>query len=614
MLKWLFASLLIAHYQAYAQASKAELSQYSRSQQWLSYLNMKSGLFSYQSRVRRESVFFVSVDGFKNPLSELEESLQIFTNPESFLKRNLGHPQCLFPARYKILQRDLKISTPSVTCPALAMWKKQFHATSVSIMFASQFISNPASIMGHTFLKFNNPQKPEFMNLSVGYAAEMEKDVGPFSYAYNGLLGGFKGTFSVFPYHEKFHEYSNMENRSLWEYQLRLTQEEVEFLLDTIWELKNTAQIDYFFATDNCSYALAFALQTVKPEKNLVEGFGPYVAPYVTLLRLEREGLIASEKLYPSLRTKVMTQYSLLSTVEKNLLWRTLNKKSLSPELSTKNLDLLLDYTSLQRQKNEGFLPEDLVMLEKETLFARSQLGTIESSINYEESSPLASHKPRSFTLGYLTNKNSLQTNVLGFRSGIHSSMDSELGFLSNSAFNFLEIELLYEHSKNKTYLKNFKLIEVQNSPALHPLAPLLSWSFLAEQRLDLISFCNTCTVTSLRPGAGISLDIAKSFSVSTLIEVDYESGKHLPLSDRLWSRLDLTVVLKANPRIKFLQKGIYGYDLLHTETFPYISSESLLRLNITKQLDLGLELHRYHFFKKQPDFWQTKIGFVQHF
>ncbi len=614
MLRLIFATLLIIHTQALAQGPDNKLRNYSTSMPWLSYLNMQKGLFSYKSRVQRDSIFFISADGFNNPYSELQQSLLSFTQPESFLKRNIGHPQCVFPARFKILHRDLKLTPPLVDCPGLVQWKKQFQATSVSVMFASQFISNPASIMGHTFFKFNNPSQPDFMNLSIGYAAEMEKDVSPFSYAYNGIFGGFNGTFSVFPFHEKFHEYSNMESRSLWEYKLILSREEVDFLLDTIWELKNTAQIGYFFAGDNCSYALLSVLQTIVADKNLIQGFGPYVAPYETLLRLQDQRLISSEKFYPSLRSKVMTQYNSLSYLEKSHLHKTLNTQILSPDTSMETLDLLLDSASLKRQENEGSLPEELILLEKNTLLARSQLGTNEHPIEYLEPSPLLSHKPRAFTLGYVNNKSLLQAAVLGLRPGIHSSMDSETGFLPNSSFNFLELELFYENTTRQTYLNHFKLIEVQNSPAFHLLVPLFSWSFLAEQRLDLISFCKTCTVTSLRPGIGVSFDVAKTLSTTTMLEFDYEIGKHLLLSERLWGRIDQTITWKVHPKIKFLQKEIYGYDLLHAETLPYMTSQSFLRLSLAKQLDMSAELHHFHFFKKQPDFWQAKIGLVQHF
>ena len=66
---------------------------------------------------------------------------------------------------------------------------------------------------------------------SVGYAANIGKDVSTFSYVYDGITGGFEGEFSINPYYINIQEYSNIESRDLWEYHLNISSEKISSFL-----------------------------------------------------------------------------------------------------------------------------------------------------------------------------------------------------------------------------------------------------------------------------------------------------------------------------------------------------------------------------------------------
>ena len=51
----------------------------------------------------------------------------------------------------------------------------------------------------------------------------------------------------MLPYYEKIKEYSNLENRDIWEYSLEFTPDEVERMLLHLWELKDIYTDYYFF-------------------------------------------------------------------------------------------------------------------------------------------------------------------------------------------------------------------------------------------------------------------------------------------------------------------------------------------------------------------------------
>jgi hypothetical protein len=76
-------------------------------------------------------------------------------------------------------------------CPELKKWVDNLvrDNKSINVVYASQYLNNPASMFGHTFLHFENEKA--FIWVAVDYAAQMPASVGGISYAFNG---GFSAT------------------------------------------------------------------------------------------------------------------------------------------------------------------------------------------------------------------------------------------------------------------------------------------------------------------------------------------------------------------------------------------------------------------------------------
>jgi hypothetical protein len=74
------------------------------------------------------------------------------------------------------------------------------------------------------------------------------------------------------PYYLKVREYSDLENRDIWEYELNLTPEEIDRLLMHAWEL-GPIHFDYYFFDENCAYHLLGLLEAARPDLTLTEGF-----------------------------------------------------------------------------------------------------------------------------------------------------------------------------------------------------------------------------------------------------------------------------------------------------------------------------------------------------
>ena len=189
---------------------------------------------------------------------------------------------CRFPARVLFLKAHVDPTIPFEPCQAVKEWYGTLAARTVSVLFASQYTGNPASRFGHTFLHFAKGTPYGQRRLAaadpiVSYAAKTG-EVSALSYAWNGIFGGFKGTYSVSTLAEIRDEYANMEDRNLWDYELNFTVDEVDRLIYHLYELRNSWSW-YWFTMENCSFQLAAALEAARPNLDVLGRFRFYFLP-----------------------------------------------------------------------------------------------------------------------------------------------------------------------------------------------------------------------------------------------------------------------------------------------------------------------------------------------
>ena len=176
------------------------------------------------------------------------------------------HPQCLFPARYAWLKQQLGAAAfVDQPCPLLDTWRTGISAEAATLVYATAYLNSPASMYGHTFLRLRaRPARATRCSTTRSTSPPTPTRPTGWSTRSRGLTGGFQGHFYVVPYYVKVQEYSNMESRDLWEYELALTREQVERLVLHAWETRST-YFDYFFIDENCSYQLLTLLEVADP-------------------------------------------------------------------------------------------------------------------------------------------------------------------------------------------------------------------------------------------------------------------------------------------------------------------------------------------------------------
>ena len=78
------------------------------------------------------------------------------------------------------------------------------------------------------------------------------------------------------PYYRKVREYNDIESRDIWEYKLKLSEEEVSRVLLHLWEMQR-AEFDYYFLDENCSYQLLSLLDVAREDLHLTKEKWPII-------------------------------------------------------------------------------------------------------------------------------------------------------------------------------------------------------------------------------------------------------------------------------------------------------------------------------------------------
>lgn len=228
--------------------------------------------------------FFLAADGASHAAHELDATLEGLLQPAAKFAVD-QHPQCLFPARFSWLVQQLDVARsafPAVDCPRRDEFLAQRFAK-MSLVFSAYFPNNPSSMFGHTFLRLHQTQednqksRSDLLDKAVNFAATTA-DESALGYAVKGLFGRFPGKFSLMPYYMKIQEYNNIESRDLWEYPLNFTPDELNLLMQSLWELGPNA-INYYYFDENCSYILMHWLAILRPELNLRQDLRTWVTP-----------------------------------------------------------------------------------------------------------------------------------------------------------------------------------------------------------------------------------------------------------------------------------------------------------------------------------------------
>lgn len=254
----LFSFLYSSDLKVISSANKLKL--YEKNE-WKSLLHFKDELNI------KDNNFILSINNFSLK-NEMEQTIQGFFEPQSNYENVNQHFQCKFPARFLFIKKELDLKDdifPKIDCFEFEEYKKKAPSDKIYMVYASENVKNPSSMMGHTFLKFEGKnEQNEIKAHSISFYTTINT-INLFELFYENFISGMEGTFVLRPYKETLDRYIKDEKRNVWEYELNLNSYQQKLLSYHIWELKDV-DMKYFFTKYNCSTVLFYTLSLVNPK------------------------------------------------------------------------------------------------------------------------------------------------------------------------------------------------------------------------------------------------------------------------------------------------------------------------------------------------------------
>lgn len=586
----------VSRTQAYAAQARA-LSLWN-DPKWIKLGHYEKTLFGYSSSFR--GGLFTHPEGYASPENELLSSIEVMfsDSPEQtkFYKR---HPQCQFLARRKWLLGKIKIDPADLLpCEERVQWKRQLGATSVSVIFASADLGNPASSFGHTFLKLINPanaKNKDLIDYGVNYAADADANDGIF-YAVRGLFGGYRGVYTMQPYHQKIREYINLEGRDITEYHLNFSPAETEELIDHLIELEYSSA-PYYFLSDNCSYQILYALDVVRPEMNLSGQFKAWVIPADTIKILARHGDLVRERVFKkSLNSDYLEGYSKLSMAQKRALDEAVEKLTISDNygLTPKEKAEVFE-TGMKYFAVEGYRNGQSTENQKYTLsVARAALGPVTHPTPpgpqlYAETS----HDSSAIYLG-AGNINDNGYSLLKFRMAFHDLEQPDVGIVPFSLIQAGVMEFRYFDEIKKLSLYRFTVMNLINTVPMTQLDKNISW----KARIEVLD--------SFRPdieyavGQSYELDLFGRSRVSYFLDGRYVQDESLRHKGQVGP--EILFITKPTQQLGLSLSLSY---LAQNQDTPYLRFKTRLNYQLKQNYDIQLYA---------DDLKDYQIAFVKNF
>jgi len=496
-----------------------------RREEWLRLGHWRKRLFGgFQSEADGPD-FFLAKNGKSDPAAELEATLralygQVQLTDEQRARKAVP-PQCRFPARAAWLLGELRpASLPPLDCPRFDEYFQRLQAESVSLVFSSYYLNNPASIFGHTFLRIRKhsedvpADKRELLDSGIDFSAT--PDTGnPLFYAFKGLTGMFPGVFHLFPYYYKVREYNDYESRDVWEYELALTPKQLAMLEAHLFELGST-WFDYFYIDENCSYQILAALEAADPDLKLLEHVKLPVVPADTVKALYRNpGLVAGVRYRPSARTQFRARVEGMDRAARNAVEALAdNPDAPLPEAGrVRILDAAADLIDVRYAKELPFQPDGKGgTIKRRVLERRADIHQPSPELVVPpplDRRPDFTHgSSRAFAAWGGSDAAGPMVSI-GYRFALHDLVDAPAGYPELSQIEFLTPELRYYARSKSLQLESFDLVNVLSLQPATAFDPALSWLVRAGLRRLRDGACNACLAGAAQLGSGFTLATA---------------------------------------------------------------------------------------------------------
>lgn len=273
------------------QADISNDSELANSAQWLALLHIHKG----EPQIIDSDFLLSSNDSGFSPRHSLRATRDLFLQQREAI--------CRFPARYLWMQKHGLIAGDAAeeSCPDYAEFLRSVPIDEVSVIFASEQLASPSSMMGHSMLALTG-ENGSGQNIDHGVSFFTPLDSGnPASLIYETMIVGKRGILSVHPLQQALSRYRFDEQRNVWRYPLVLNDYQRELIQAHLWELKQV-DIPYYFQSHNCA---TVTLDILRIAVDIDQERSDWISPIDLVNEVDRWGIIRERQLFPSERWQV---------------------------------------------------------------------------------------------------------------------------------------------------------------------------------------------------------------------------------------------------------------------------------------------------------------------
>ena len=481
------------------------------------------GFSTNSSSVITSKNFFLARTGNQDAYAELVATLDAFKRSVEVPDQ---HAQCRFRDRYLWLSRQLDLNALAITpvdCPEYNRFSAQQQASSISMIFATGYLGNPASYYGHLLLKINSPldsKTTSLENTAINFGANVPPNENMLVYIAKGIFGGYDSSFTHQQYYYHSHNYGESELRDLWEYQLALESDALALVIAHMWELMG-ADYTYYFFNRNCAYRMGELLELIVDEP-LIAPWRPWETPQAVMQRLadisyNGEPLVKQISYHPSRQSKLYQRYQQLKLKERKLVHdivsgkQSLDGRQLVRLEQTRQhavIDTLLDYYQFVRDEKAGD-KDPYNERYRKVLIKRYQLPPGDSQAQFSSTNrPHLGRKPSYLSLGFGSNDGTGERMEVHLRPAYYDALDAGFGHIKHGALSMGEFKL--GARAGDWYIKDMSVVKIENISRNYTALPgdrKASWylDVGAEQaELD----CTDCLSTKARAGYGYATSL----------------------------------------------------------------------------------------------------------
>ncbi|KYG65900.1 hypothetical protein AZI86_02160 [Bdellovibrio bacteriovorus] len=587
--------------------TRAKNEKWAEHLQWHRLIQYEKNLLGGYKSSAEPGPFFLSPQGQKNPESELLATLAAFSDEKVLVSSQDSKYKepaaCVFPARKIWIEKISGHKFASPACERYERFIEILAPKSLTYVFSSYYLNNPASAFGHTFLRINKApsardgERYELSDYGVGYAAMKVSD-NPLVYSFLGLSGLMPGTFDINPYYYKVREYNDFESRDLWEYDLDFNPEEVQMVVAYIWELLG-AHFNYHYMSENCAYRILSIFEVARPSLDLTSKQKAQVMPADTVGTLNQvPGLITKIHYRPSVRALFETRYQTLNSEEKKRLYkfsRSNNladlKDGLSKDEQRHTLDAAMDFLDYRYPK-EILMKTGKFHLKKQVLAERAEVGGITPTLKVPEPWSEAPHDAQGSRRWGLGGRewNNQKYYLLDMKLALHDLLDPKIGYPPTAEMTMGSFSASYNLDNHEVALDRALIYEVVSLSPVNDFNDSPSWRLKVSVERGYENNCaGLCRWTEISGGSGMTrtffghLDLAIWLRATGMTSPDF--------AIETWRvGAGPSVMARWNHgKFSFLAESYYRYDYKGVDT-EFRQNSVGVNLSLNKSFSIRLQ------------------------